>query len=87
MDSGSPSAFCALAMTVFASCANALPQRQVVPTTASTSFVTTAFSPALRSVNENQFGVIGLVSAAKLYTVATVRGHRLEPVRLVGLFP
>src|SRR5687768_13948036 len=49
MDLGSPSAFCALAMTVFASCAIAVPHRQATQVATSTRFFTTAAPPYVRT--------------------------------------
>ena len=45
IDLGSPSAFCALAITVFASCAIAVPPRNPRQTTSRASFFTTATPP------------------------------------------
>src|SRR5262245_44701281 len=47
MDLGSPSAFCALAMTVFASCATAFAERHVKQIATSASLFTTATPPSM----------------------------------------
>src|SRR4051812_7039678 len=45
MDFTSPRAFCALAMTAFASCAIAFPHRHAMPIAAQASFLTTVIPP------------------------------------------
>src|SRR5207302_9410928 len=67
MDFRSPSAFCPLAMTVFASCAIALPHRNATQIATTASFFIRANPPLTRDRNVSlpyNFGTRGLKVAA-----------------------
>src|SRR5262245_56012614 len=82
-DFTSPTAFCALAITVFASCAIALPHRHATQTAITTSFFTTANSPLW---NLGDYLEMALSECGLYYSTSSRSAARRHPALWISSF-